>query len=116
MLYQFLHQVTVCFYWSHNSFMDEVVALQLGFMAVIFVSQHWDNFGDELSVVLSDGNVVIHSQQYAQYMNTSGVYGGEAEIVLMSKILPARMIISFRGRPHNSPRVYNAGQHLYIYN
>ena len=88
MLYQFLHQVTVCFYWSHISFMDEVVALQLGFMAVIFVSQHWDNFGDELSVVLSDGNVVIHSQQYAQYMNTSGVYGDKAEIVAMSEILP----------------------------
>ena len=57
-------------------------------MAVIFVSQHWDNFGDELSVVLSDGNVVIHSQQYAQYMNTSGVYGDKAEIVAMSEILP----------------------------
>ena len=46
-------------------------------MAVNFVSQHWDNFGDVLSVVLSDGKVVIHSpQQYVQYMNTSGVYGG----------------------------------------
>ena len=41
MLYQFLHQVPVCFYWSHISFMDEVVALQLGFMAVIFVYILW---------------------------------------------------------------------------
>ena len=41
MLYQFLHQVPVCFYWSHIWCMDEVVALQLGFMAVIFVYILW---------------------------------------------------------------------------
>ena len=85
-------------------------------MAVNFVSQHWDNFGDVLSVVLSDGKVVIHSpQRYVQYMNTLGVYGGEAEIIAMSEILPVSIIIYLRERSHTSPRVYNPGQHLSIY-
>ena len=66
MLYQFLHQVTVCFYRSNISLekiIDEAVALQLGNMAVIFLSQHCDNFGDALSVVLNGGNVIKHSLQ-----------------------------------------------------
>ncbi|KAG2468059.1 PLD2 Phospholipase, partial [Polypterus senegalus] len=47
-------------------------------------------------------------------MNTSGVYGGEAEIVAMSQILPATISIYFQERPHASPRVYNQAQRLFI--
>ena len=36
-------------------------------------------------------------------------------MVGMSEILPTSIIIYFRERPHTSPRVYNAGQHLSIY-
>uniref|UniRef100_A0A8C4SJB9 C2H2-type domain-containing protein n=1 Tax=Erpetoichthys calabaricus TaxID=27687 RepID=A0A8C4SJB9_ERPCA len=47
-------------------------------------------------------------------MNTSGVYGGEAEIVAMSQMLPSTITIYFREHPHASPRVYNPAQRLSI--
>ncbi|KAG2469538.1 TIF1A factor, partial [Polypterus senegalus] len=94
---------------------DETVALKLRNMAVSFICQHWDNFGDVVSVALSHRGIVIQSaQQYADYMNMSGVYGGEAEIVAMSQILPATISIYFQERPHASPRVYNPAQRLFI--
>ncbi|KAG2463688.1 SLAIL protein, partial [Polypterus senegalus] len=42
------------------------------------------------------------------------VYGGKAEIVAMSQILPATISIYFQERPHASPRVYNPAQRLFI--
>ncbi|KAH9495402.1 hypothetical protein Btru_016407, partial [Bulinus truncatus] len=47
-------------------------------------------------------------------MNTSGVDGGEAEIVAMYQILPATITNHFRKRQHDPPRVYNPGQRLSI--
>ena len=103
----------MAYFWK--GIISETIALQLRRLAVTYVSEHWNNFGDVLSVALSEGNIVIDSpQKYAQYTNTSGVYGGEAEIIAMSEILTATIIIYFRERPHTSPRVYNSGQHLYI--
>ncbi|KAH9505382.1 hypothetical protein Btru_058578, partial [Bulinus truncatus] len=105
--------LSVAYYWENV--IDETVALELRKMVVSFVSEHWDNYGDALSVVLTHRSTVIHSaRQYAAYMNTSGVYGGEDEIVAMSQILPATITIHFRERPHDSPRVYNPGQRLSI--
>ena len=58
--------LSVGYFWK--GIIDETVALQLRNMDVNFVSQHWDNFGAVLSVVLSEGNVVINSpQQYAEH-------------------------------------------------
>ncbi|KAG2458962.1 R3HD1 protein, partial [Polypterus senegalus] len=105
--------LSVRFFW--RNVIDETVALKLRNMAVSFVCQHWDNFGDVVSVVLCHRGIVIQSaQQYADYMNTSGVYGGEAEIVAMSQILPATISIYFQEHPHASPRVYNPAQRLFI--
>ena len=105
--------LSVAYFWKNV--IDETVALELRKMAVSFVCEHWDNYGDALSVVLTHGSTIIHSaRQYAAYMNTSGVYGGEAEIVAMSQILPATIAIYFRERQHDPPRVYNPGQRLSI--
>ncbi|KAG2459142.1 M3K2 kinase, partial [Polypterus senegalus] len=105
--------LAVGYFWKNV--IDESVALELRNMAVTFVCQHWDNFADMLSVVLSYGSIVMQSaQQYAEYMNTSGVYGGEAEIVAMSQMLPATISIHFQKRHYASPRVYNPGQRLSI--
>uniref|UniRef100_A0A8C4T8X5 C2H2-type domain-containing protein n=1 Tax=Erpetoichthys calabaricus TaxID=27687 RepID=A0A8C4T8X5_ERPCA len=88
------------FFWKNV--IDETVPLKLRNMAVGFVCQHWDNFGNVMSVVVSHRGIVIQpAQQYVDYMNTSGVYG-------------ATISIYFQERLHASPRVYNPAQRLSI--
>uniref|UniRef100_A0A8C4RGI6 C2H2-type domain-containing protein n=1 Tax=Erpetoichthys calabaricus TaxID=27687 RepID=A0A8C4RGI6_ERPCA len=99
------------YFWKNV--IDETVALELRNMAVTFVCQHWDSFNNVLSVALSHGSIVVQSaQQYADYMNTSRVYGGEAEIVAICQILPATITIHFLERPHASPRDFTAEMDL----
>ncbi|KAG2464095.1 CAC1E protein, partial [Polypterus senegalus] len=67
--------------------------------AADFVASHWDRFGDVLPVVLSNASrVIATSQEYYQYMATSGVYGGEAEIQALATI-----VIYFKHNPNILP-------------